>query len=233
MSKRLLFCGVALMLAASFTATAKDGAWTGWITDSHCGARGASEKHADCAAAACEQQADGHPQQADARQQAQARLADEKGSVPHSCPQTQEDANYQQSAMGMAVVARDAAIACASSSCPQVDCVEAAGVRAGTVDFNLRRPGTGGAISLATAALPAFTRLAAGDDPLSLQRLLFYGLGLAAPHVGVDAVLHHQRHVRAALGDAALDQHDDLVGVDHGRQAMGDDDGRAAARYLA
>ena len=49
MSKRLLFCGVALMLAASFTATAKDGAWTGWITDSHCGARGASEKHADCA----------------------------------------------------------------------------------------------------------------------------------------------------------------------------------------
>ncbi|HAJ48555.1 MAG TPA: hypothetical protein DCL54_18410, partial [Alphaproteobacteria bacterium] len=64
-------------------------------------------------------------------QQEYCRRADEKGSVPQSCPQTQEDANYQQSAMGMAVVARDAAIACASSSCPQVDCVEAAGVRAG------------------------------------------------------------------------------------------------------
>ena len=51
MSKRLLFFAVALILAAAFTASAdkKDGAWTGWITDSHCGAQGANEKHGACA----------------------------------------------------------------------------------------------------------------------------------------------------------------------------------------
>jgi hypothetical protein len=26
-----------------------DGTWTGYITDSHCGAKGASERHANCA----------------------------------------------------------------------------------------------------------------------------------------------------------------------------------------
>jgi len=51
MSKRLLFCAIALVLAAAFTASAdkKDGSWTGWITDSHCGANGAKEGHAACA----------------------------------------------------------------------------------------------------------------------------------------------------------------------------------------
>ena len=53
---------------------------------------------------------------------------------------------------------------------------------------------------------------------------------LARPHLGVEAALAQQLVVGAALGDAALVEHDDLVGVDHGRQAVGDDDRGAAAR---
>jgi len=51
MSKRLLLCAAALVLAAAFTASAdkKDGSVTGWITDSSCGAHGDNEKHAACA----------------------------------------------------------------------------------------------------------------------------------------------------------------------------------------
>lgn len=50
MKKRLLFCAFALMVTLGFTVSAqKDGAWTGWVTDSHCGANGAKESHADCA----------------------------------------------------------------------------------------------------------------------------------------------------------------------------------------
>src|SRR6266849_3756395 len=53
MTKRLLFCVVALVVAAGMTLVAADkaktGAWTGWITDSKCGAKGAAETHAACA----------------------------------------------------------------------------------------------------------------------------------------------------------------------------------------
>jgi hypothetical protein len=42
MSLALAFCAATLTLAV-------DGTWTGYITDSHCGAKGASEKHANCA----------------------------------------------------------------------------------------------------------------------------------------------------------------------------------------
>jgi len=38
----LAFCAATLTLGA-------DGTWTGYISDSLCGAKGASEKHADCA----------------------------------------------------------------------------------------------------------------------------------------------------------------------------------------
>ena len=54
MNKRLLICAVALLFAATFSVAAdkaaKEGSWTGWITDTHCGAKGDSEKHASCAA---------------------------------------------------------------------------------------------------------------------------------------------------------------------------------------
>ncbi len=53
MSKRLLFCAVALLIVAGMTVAAdkgKEGSWTGWVTDSMCGAKGDNAKHADCAA---------------------------------------------------------------------------------------------------------------------------------------------------------------------------------------
>jgi hypothetical protein len=45
------FAGLAsLMLCAAALAFAADGTWTGYISDSQCGAKGANDKHADCAA---------------------------------------------------------------------------------------------------------------------------------------------------------------------------------------
>lgn len=52
MTKRLVGFAVVLVLAAGMSLAAsgaKEGSWTGWITDSMCGAKGDSEKHADCA----------------------------------------------------------------------------------------------------------------------------------------------------------------------------------------
>jgi len=53
MTKRLLFCTVALAIVAGMTLVAdgkgKTGSWTGWITDTKCGAKGAAETHAACA----------------------------------------------------------------------------------------------------------------------------------------------------------------------------------------
>ena len=52
MSKRLVGLAVVLVLAVGMSlaaAGANEGSWTGWITDSMCGAKGASETHADCA----------------------------------------------------------------------------------------------------------------------------------------------------------------------------------------
>ena len=52
MSKRFLICVVALLIVAGMSLAAdkgKEGSWTGWITDTHCGAKGDNAKHADCA----------------------------------------------------------------------------------------------------------------------------------------------------------------------------------------
>lgn len=62
MLKRILMCGAMALLAASVsfaqessdaaktkTKTKAGTAWAGWITDSECGAKGANDKHADCA----------------------------------------------------------------------------------------------------------------------------------------------------------------------------------------
>jgi len=54
MKKRLFFVGLAILLAAGLSLAgekAKSGekALTGWITDTHCGAKGAKEGHAGCA----------------------------------------------------------------------------------------------------------------------------------------------------------------------------------------
>jgi len=42
--------GLVLALCAAVLTFAADGSWTGYISDSMCGAKGANEKHADCAA---------------------------------------------------------------------------------------------------------------------------------------------------------------------------------------
>ena len=41
--------GAALVLLAAGAAFAAEGSWTGWISDSHCAAKGAKEGHTDCA----------------------------------------------------------------------------------------------------------------------------------------------------------------------------------------
>jgi len=48
MKAKLTF-GTALILGAAMLAFGADGTWTGYISDSHCGAKGAKEGHADCA----------------------------------------------------------------------------------------------------------------------------------------------------------------------------------------
>jgi hypothetical protein len=52
MSKRLLVCALVLLIAAGLSLAAgkeKQGSWTGWVTDTHCGAKGQNAKHAECA----------------------------------------------------------------------------------------------------------------------------------------------------------------------------------------
>lgn len=60
MTKRLLICAVVVVLVSGFSLAAdknaKDGSWTGWITDTHCGAKGDNAKHADCAKRCVEMQ---------------------------------------------------------------------------------------------------------------------------------------------------------------------------------
>jgi len=48
--KLRLAAGLALTLGAAFLTFGADGSWTGYISDSACGAKGANEKHAACAA---------------------------------------------------------------------------------------------------------------------------------------------------------------------------------------
>src|SRR3982751_2615290 len=43
---------------------------------------------------------------------------------------------------------------------------------------------------------------------------------LALPQIGIEAALVEQLVMSAALGDCALVEHDDLVGVDNGREAV-------------
>lgn len=54
------------------------------------------------------------------------------------------------------------------------------------------------------------------------------GLELLVPHLSILATEAQQLCVRASLDDRALLEHDDLVGVDDGREAMRDDERRAA-----
>src|SRR6266851_8119685 len=89
----------------------------------------------------------------------------------------------------------------------------------------------------ATAGLLGDTEVSFGAAGRRLRRLdLAFGFGrgflLAAPHVGIEAVLGQQLGMTAALGDAAAIEHDDLVGVDDGGEPMRDHHGGAAAAHL-
>src|SRR6185437_6021535 len=64
------------------------------------------------------------------------------------------------------------------------------------------------------------------------QRRVALVLLLARPHRGVDAALRQQRRMVAALHDAALVEHQDLVGADHRRQAVRDHQRRAVRAQL-
>jgi hypothetical protein len=45
-----LIAGTAFAAIAAFVlAASSPGSWTGWVTDSHCGAKGANADHASCA----------------------------------------------------------------------------------------------------------------------------------------------------------------------------------------
>ncbi|HEY4594530.1 MAG TPA: hypothetical protein VIJ61_19075 [Thermoanaerobaculia bacterium] len=45
----VLFALLALTVAALAGAAATKGTWTGWVTDEHCGAKGANAEHKACA----------------------------------------------------------------------------------------------------------------------------------------------------------------------------------------
>jgi hypothetical protein len=47
---RILILSMVLGFGLAALATAEDGTWTGWVTDSKCAAAGAKAAHADCAA---------------------------------------------------------------------------------------------------------------------------------------------------------------------------------------
>src|SRR3954449_13115892 len=71
----------------------------------------------------------------------------------------------------------------------------------------------------AIAGLLGDTEVAFGAEAGGLGLLdLAFGCGgsllLAPPHVGIEAVARHQLAMAATLGDAALVEHDDLVGID-------------------
>ena len=47
---RALILSMVLGFGLAAFAAAEDGTWTGWVTETHCGAAGAKAAHADCAA---------------------------------------------------------------------------------------------------------------------------------------------------------------------------------------
>src|SRR5207248_7793263 len=76
----------------------------------------------------------------------------------------------------------------------------------------------------ASRSLGGEGRLAALD--LQTRRLL-----LARPHLGIDTTAGEELAMMAALDDAAGFDDEDLVGVDNGRQAMRDGQGRVPGRH--
>ena len=49
MRKTAILAGIVALALLALPLYAQDGSWTGWITDEHCGAKGAKAGHEDCA----------------------------------------------------------------------------------------------------------------------------------------------------------------------------------------
>jgi hypothetical protein len=49
MRKTAFLAGIVALALLALPLYAQDGTWTGWITDEHCGAKGAKAGHEDCA----------------------------------------------------------------------------------------------------------------------------------------------------------------------------------------
>src|ERR1700691_218715 len=64
---------------------------------------------------------------------------------------------------------------------------------------------------------------------LPQQSLRRVDLPLAAPHRGIDSAPRQKLLMGPALGNNAVVEHQNLVGVDHGRKAMGSHNCRAPA----
>src|SRR5207248_4331981 len=75
-------------------------------------------------------------------------------------------------------------------------------------------------------------RLFGGEGRLAALDLQTGRLLLARPHLGIDAAAGEELAMVAAFDDAAGFNDEDLVGVDYGRQAMRDGQGRVPGRYL-
>ena len=78
-------------------------------------------------------------------------------------------------------------------------------------------PGVSDTLSVRAGAVDQVGRAGA----VLLARLLGH-------QAGIDAAPRHQRVVAALLGDLAAVEHQDAVAIDHARQAVGQDQGRAA-----
>ena len=73
--------------------------------------------------------------------------------------------------------------------------------------------------------------LTAGDRRLARGLALGGALLLRLPHARVLAAQGEELGVRAALDDPPAVEHEDLVGIDDGREAMRDDERRAAGGH--
>src|SRR5258708_4451232 len=71
-----------------------------------------------------------------------------------------------------------------------------------------------------------------GEGRLTVLDLQTGRLLLARPHLGIDAAAGEELAMVAALDDAAGFNDEDLVGVNDGRQAMRDGQGRVPGRHL-
>ncbi len=101
------------------------------------------------------------------------------------------------------------------------------------IDRQQRRQGLAGA---ADATLLRDTQMTFRTEGWRFLDLPALGLGrgflLAAPHLGIGAVRGQQIGVMSAFDDPAAIEHDDLVGIDDGREPVRDDHRRAAAAHL-